>query len=77
MSRGTLEERLAELEKQVMDLKAQIATLTRPEDWRSAVGMFAGDEGMKRIDEAGRKIREQDRHRARKATRTKRTKAKK
>ncbi len=77
MSQRTLEERLAGLERQVAELKAQVATLAQPNDWRSVVGMFAGDEGMKRIDEAGRKIREQDRQRARKATRSKRTKGKK
>ena len=77
MSRGTVEERLAELERQLADLKVWVEALARPSDWRSVVGMFAGDEGMKRIDEAGRKIREEDRKRTRKATRSKPTKAKK
>jgi hypothetical protein len=33
----------------------------RPKDWRSAIGMFAGNEFQKQIDEEGRKIREADR----------------
>jgi hypothetical protein len=77
MAPGTVEERLTTLEKQVAELQAQVQKLVRPKDWRNVVGMFAGDEVMKRIDEAGRKIREKDRERARKATRSKPAKAKK
>ncbi len=61
MTRATLEERMNALEKRVEELQAQVQKLTRPKDWRNVVGMFADDEGMKRIDEAGRKIREEDR----------------
>ncbi len=74
MSQATLDQRLAELERQVADLKAEVHRLAQPTDWRSAVGMFAGDEVMKRIDEAGRRIREADRQRARKAAKAKRRK---
>ncbi|HEY7426043.1 MAG TPA: hypothetical protein VH682_17565 [Gemmataceae bacterium] len=77
MSQGTVEERLTTLEKQVAELQAQVQKLARPKDWRNVVGMFAGDEVMKRIDEAGRKIREKDRERARKAAQRKPAKAKK
>ena len=63
MEQAKLEERVAELERQLAVLKAQVATLIQPKDWRSVVGMFAGDEVMKRILEAGRKIREEDRRR--------------
>ena len=63
MEQAKLEERIAELERQVADLKLRIDMLSRPNDWRSAVGMFAGDEDMKKIFEEGRKIREEDRRR--------------
>ena len=76
MAQGKLEERVAELEKQVAEMKVQVAGLARPTDWRSVVGMFTGDEGMKRIDEAGRRYREEDRKRTRRAPRGERTKAK-
>jgi hypothetical protein len=63
MDQTKLEERIAELERQVAALKARVATLINPNDWRSVVGMFAGDEVMKQILEQGRKIREEDRRR--------------
>ncbi len=63
MEQAKLEERVAELEKQLADLKLRIDMLSRPNDWRSVVGMFAGDEGMKEIFEEARKIREEDRRR--------------
>jgi hypothetical protein len=73
MEQAKLEARIEELEKQVADLKLRIDLLARPNDWRSAVGMFAGDEDLLRIFEAGRKIREEDRRRTRpKPSRTKR-----
>lgn len=58
--------RLASLEQQLTALKAEVAKASQP-DWRRSVGMFAGNEGMKAIIEAGRKIREADREKARKA----------
>ena len=63
MTQAMLEERLNALEKQLAELQAQVQRLVRPKDWRNVVGMFAGDEVMKRINEAGRKIREEDRRR--------------
>lgn len=63
MEQARLEERITELESQVAMLRAQVATLIQPNDWRSVVGMFAGDEVMKQILEQGRKIREKDRRR--------------
>jgi hypothetical protein len=63
MAQENLEERVAELERQLAMLKAQVATLIKPNDWRSVVGMFSGDQVMKRILEQGRKIREEDRRR--------------
>ncbi len=78
MSDPTLQERMAALEKQLSErmttleqhlaeLTAQVQELAQPKDWRRTIGMFADDEFMKRIDEAGRKIREKDRERAKKA----------
>jgi hypothetical protein len=63
MEQAKLEARITELERQLAMLKAQVATLIQPNDWRSVVGMFAGDEVMKQILEQGRKIREEDRRR--------------
>jgi hypothetical protein len=67
MSQSTLEHRLAALEQQVADLRTRIDTLNHPDQWRSTIGMFAGDEVMKRIFEEGRKIRETERSKARKS----------
>jgi hypothetical protein len=63
VSRRTVEERLEKLERELAALKARVKTLTPQDDWRSVVGMFAGDEVMKEILEEGRKIREEDRRR--------------
>jgi hypothetical protein len=65
MAQAKVEERIAELERELAALKAQVATLVKPNDWRSVIGMFEGDEGMKRIFEQARKIREEDRRRTR------------
>jgi hypothetical protein len=65
MTRPSLEERVAALEQQMTDLKALIANGARGQDWRSTVGMFTGDEVMKRIDEAALRYREADRRKAR------------
>lgn len=65
MSRPTLEDRVATLEKQVAQLLANAAAAPPHKDWRRIAGRFTGDEVMKQIDEEGRKIREADRQRAR------------
>jgi hypothetical protein len=65
MSQPTLEERVAALEHQMAELQAELARVAQPKDWRSTIGMFAGDEMMKRIDAAGQAIREKERQRAR------------
>jgi hypothetical protein len=58
-----ISERVAALEKQV----AWLTQLHRDDsgaggdDWRSTIGMFAGDPIMKEIIEEGRKFRERDR----------------
>jgi len=65
MAQSKIEERLAALEREVSDLKRQMVNGTQPKDWRSTVGMFTGDEIMKRIDEHARRYREADRRKAR------------
>ena len=63
MSQLTLDQRVAALEQEV----ARLSKLQNGErrasakDWRSTLGMFAGDPVMKEIIEEGRKIRERDR----------------
>lgn len=58
MSQLTLDQRVAALEEEVARLSRQ----RQPEkDWRSTLGMFAGDPVMQEIIEEGRKIRERDR----------------
>ncbi len=64
MSNETLKKRLADLEKKVAEISAKLSALGEPKDWRSTIGIFAGDLVMKKIFEEGRKIREADRRRA-------------
>ena len=72
MSKAELEKRVAVLERQVAALLAEkngAAGLKgvpeQDQGWRSALGMFTGDETMKAIDAAGRKLREAERRKAR------------
>ncbi len=65
MPKQTLEQRVAALEEQVAEIKAALANGINAKDWRSTVGMFSGDEVMKRIAEEGRKWRESERRKAR------------
>jgi hypothetical protein len=65
MAQPTLEERVAALEQQVRELREALANGAYQKDWRRTVGMFAGDEVMKRIDEEALKYREADRRKAR------------
>ena len=64
MAKNNVAERVAALEAEVARLRAEIERLNQPKDWRSAIGMFAGDEVMKEIFENARKIREADRQKA-------------
>ena len=65
MSQTTVEERISALERTVAELVQSRRTTGRVKDWKRTVGMFSGNELMKEIDAAGRKIREQGRQRAR------------
>jgi len=64
MSRATLEERVAALERHVDTLLAVHAGAGRGKDWRRTRGVFTGDDLMKQIFEEGRKIRDAERKRA-------------
>jgi hypothetical protein len=61
MTSPTLEERVSMLEETMAQLLSQVAVVVGKKDWRSTLGMFAGDAMMQEIDEAGRRIREADR----------------
>lgn len=61
----TLEERVAALEREVLDLRAELQRVVPVKDWRSTIGMFAGDEFMKRVFAAGQAWRGRERQRAR------------
>ena len=67
MNQSKLEKRVAVLEQKVAELHAALSK----GDWRSTVGMFTGDEVMKEINEAARKIREADRRRVRRKSTSK------
>lgn len=72
MSRLSLEKRVAVLEDQVRELVIAKRDNPGPKDWMSTVGMFTGDEYMKKIDAAALEFREKDRRRARRASTKKR-----
>ena len=67
VSELTLDQRVAVLEQEVARLSNLQQSERRPQEknWRSTLGMFAGDAIMKEIIEEGRKIREQDREQTR------------
>lgn len=71
MAHDTLARRVEVLEKQLADLTARVSALGAHPDWRSAIGMFAGDEFMRKIFEEGRKIREAERRPAKNAKKRK------
>jgi hypothetical protein len=72
MSRATLEERVAALERHVDALLAKDPGKGRAKDWRRTRGAFTGDDLMKQIFAEGRKIREAERKRAQPRTGKKR-----
>ena len=72
MSRATLEERVAALERQIGALLSDGARTGRTKDWRRTRGAFTGDDLMKSVFEEGRKIRDAERKRAQPRRRQKR-----
>jgi len=64
VSRATLEERVAALERQVGALLANAPRTGPDKDWRRTRGVFTGDDLMKQVFEEGRKIRDAERKRA-------------
>lgn len=66
MANATLSARVAKLEKTVAALVAQSPPSPGPDDWKKVVGMFDGDEVMKRIIARGAAIRRAERPRPRK-----------
>ncbi len=65
MSQSELEKRLATLEIQMAELRAAVEKNQPSKNWQKTIGMFTGDEVMKRIDRAAKKYREADRAKAR------------
>jgi hypothetical protein len=63
MAQPTPDQRVANLEQEVARLSKLLRREKQPQqkDWRSTLGMFAGDPIMKEIIEEGRKIRQLDR----------------
>ena len=61
---STIEERVTVLESQVTDLMARLGKPLPTKDWRKTLGMFTGNEAMRRIDDAALRYREEDRERA-------------
>ena len=68
MAKNKLEDRVATLEQQMAKVLAEVGK-GRSKDWRRTLGMFTGDEIMKRIDEQALKYREIDRKKAGRSSR--------
>ena len=67
MPKATLTARVAKLEETIAKLLEARPHQPGRDDWMSVVGMFEGDETMKRIDEHGAAIRRAERRKARRA----------
>lgn len=65
MATATPSARVAKLEKAVAELIDRQPRKPGRDEWKSVVGMFDGDEIMKRIDEPGAAIRRAERRKAR------------
>jgi hypothetical protein len=64
MTTPSLEDRVTRLEAFVLSLSGS-GNRGKKKDWRRTLGMFTGDEIMKRIDEQALKYRRQDRKKVR------------
>jgi len=67
----TLEQRVAILEQELSELKAQRGN-GHVKDWRRTVGMFTDNPGMKELFAEAMKLREADRRKARRRPQRKR-----
>jgi hypothetical protein len=64
MSRLSIEQRVAALEKELAELKRQQRD-GRKKDWRRTIGMFTDNPGMKELFAEAMKLREANRRRMR------------
>jgi hypothetical protein len=74
MAQPTLKERVAALERQMAELRKADEHLAHAKDWRRTIGMFDGDEVMKRILDGALKYREQNRKQSRRKPAARRAK---
>lgn len=58
---NTLEERVASLERELSELKKQLAHHQSAKDWRRSIGIFADDPVFAEMVREGRKYREEQR----------------
>lgn len=66
MASSVLEERVDNLENRMTQLQQELQAVKRGgKDWRSTIGMFTDDEGMKAVFQAALKLRAADRKKAR------------
>ena len=73
MAHSVLESRLERLESQMQELRIELQAVKRAgKDWRSTIGIFTDDEGMKSVFQEALKLREADRKKARSRTARKR-----
>jgi hypothetical protein len=72
MSILSLEERVAELEAQVTQMRAELRCVKegRPKDWRRTIGAFTDDEEVNGILQEAMRLREKDREKARSTSST-------
>ena len=66
------EQRLAALEQQVADLKAQTTRQGRKKDWRRTIGIFTDKPEMQELFAEAMKLREADRKKARRKAKSRR-----
>jgi hypothetical protein len=60
MARKSIEQRVANLESQIEEIRVQLAA-GGGKNWRPSIGAFTGDEGMLQLLRDAMKLREADR----------------